>query len=170
MPYRIGALVSLVLVVLLQETRWALLASRNEWPLLASAAIASLAVLVLGSGWGRGAHAADDQRALGTISNSFYEPRRQALREGGAVLGGVLGALYWGLTSWLALVSGLERERVARGLLGLQIASAVGIVAGALAGAAIGLALGEWWERAHRRRRLAAPRSGASPSSRAGVA
>ncbi len=151
----LAVLVLLTAAVVAQETRWAPIPSSNTKLLWLSVGAAIVAHFVLRSGWGRASAHTAEQRALGTISNSYYEPRRSALLSGFTIGGGIVGAMWWGATSWLILVRGIQRTSAARGLINLQIAVTVGILAGGIVGAAIGLAVGEWWERRHRRTRRA---------------
>src|SRR5438552_4290587 len=69
----------LTAAVVAQETRWAPIPASNTRLLWISVSAAILAYFILRSGWGRAAAHAAEQRALGTISNSFYEPRREAI-------------------------------------------------------------------------------------------
>jgi hypothetical protein len=140
-------------VVVAQETKWAPIPKGNETLLWVSMAFALAAWFVLRSGWGRPERHAAEQAAMGTISNSYYLPRRDAILNGFTIAGGILGSMWWGATSWLVLVRGIERRTAAHGLINLQISVAVGVLAGGLIGAAAGLAIGEYWERRHRRQR-----------------
>jgi len=139
--------------VVAQETKWAPIPKSNENLLWMSVAVALVAWAVLRSGWGRPERHAAEQAALGTISNSYYVPRREAILTGFTIAGGILGSMWWGATSWLVLVRGIERRTAAHGLINLQISVVVGVLAGGIIGAAAGLAAGEYWERLHRRRR-----------------
>jgi hypothetical protein len=149
----LAILVLLTAAVVAQETRWAPIPASNTKLLWFSVGVAIGAYFVLRSGWGRPAAHAAEQRALGTISNSYYEPRRTAILSGFTIGGGIVGAMWWGATSWIILVRGIQRTSAARGLIDLQIAVTVGILAGGIVGAALGLGVGEWWERRHRARR-----------------
>jgi hypothetical protein len=149
----VTVLILLTAVVAAQETRWAPIPKTNTTLLWVSVGVAFIAYFVLRSGWGRPEKHAAEQIALGTTSNSFYAPRREWLLSGFTIAGGIAGAMWWGATSWLTLVRGIERTSAVRGLVNLQVAVAVGILAGGIVGAAIGLAVGETWERGHRRRR-----------------
>jgi hypothetical protein len=146
-------LVLLTGVVVAQETKWAPIPTSNTTLLWASVGVALVAWTVLRSGWGRPERHAAEQAALGTISNSYYLPRRVAILNGFTIAGGILGSMWWGATSWIMLVRGIERRTSAHGLINLQISVVVGVLAGGIIGAAAGLAAGEYWERAHRRRR-----------------
>jgi hypothetical protein len=150
----LAVLVLLTAAVVAQETRWAPIPASNTTLLWFSVSAAFVAYFILRSGWGRAAAHTAEQRALGTISNSYYEPRRTSIVSGFTICGGIAGAMWWGATSWLILVRGIQRTSAARGLIDLQIAVVVGILAGGIVGAAVGLAIGEWWERRHRARRI----------------
>jgi len=155
-------LLLLTAAVVAQETRWAPIPASNTNLLWLSVGAAIAAYFVLRSGWGRPSTHAAEQRALGTISNSYYEPRRSAVLSGFTIGGGILGAMWWGATSWVVLVRAIQRMSAARGLINLEISVTVGVLAGGIVGAAIGLAVGEWWERRHRQRR--ASRSAVLPT------
>lgn len=152
------ALGFLTAIVVLQETRWAPLPTRNEPALWRSVVVALASALLLRLGW----RADDDwearQRQLGTLSNSFYGPRRQALEEGGAVCGGIAGALWWGAMAWIVLANGIRHHTPAEGLVNLQAAVIVGVVTGALVGALLARLAGSIWETRHRARRGLAAR------------
>jgi hypothetical protein len=150
----LAVLVFLTAVVVAQETRWAPIPGSNTALLWLSVGLAIASYLFLRSGWGRADRHRDEQRALGTISNSYYEPRRTSILTAFTIGGGIAGAMWWGATSWLILVRGIERTSAARGLINLQIAVTVGILAGGIVGAALGLTAGECWERRHRRARV----------------
>ena len=147
------ALGFLTAIVVLQETRWAPLAARNEPALWLSVALALAAALLLRLGWRADDDWAARQRALGTLSNSFYAPRRQALEEAGAVGGGIVGALWWGAMAWIVLANGIRHHTPAQGLVNLQAAVIVGVATGALVGALLGRVAGSVWETRHRARR-----------------
>jgi H+/Cl- antiporter ClcA len=149
----LAVLAFLTAAVVAQETKWAPIPKSNGSLLWGSVLSAIVAYGVLRSGWGRPERHLTEQRALGTLSNSYYEPRRTAILSGFTIGGGILGAMGWGATSWLTLVRGLQRSSAAHGLINLQIAVTVGILAGGIVGAAIGLGAGEWWERRHRAHR-----------------
>ncbi|HEX7020800.1 MAG TPA: hypothetical protein VF159_12350 [Gemmatimonadaceae bacterium] len=147
------AIALLTAIVVLQQTPQALLPPRREAALWGWTTVALLAVLFLRAGLADGSHWRRAQLELGTISNSYYEPRRRALTDGGAVFGAIAGALWWGATTWTVLVTGLRHRMPARGLLWLETSLLVGILAGGLIGAVGGRVLGEVWERRHRQRR-----------------
>ena len=148
-----------MLIVGLQGTRYAVIDKGKTRELWGSVVAAIGAALVLRSGWGRGREWHRDQLDLGTVSNSFYEPRRQSLIDGGAVLGGVAGGLWWGASTWAVLWRGMLRGTANRGLLDFEAAVVVGILTGGVIGAVLGLFAGSLWERLHRRRRLQASRA-----------
>jgi hypothetical protein len=155
----------LTAVVVAQDTKWAALPNSNARLLWISVGVALLAYFFLRSGWGRPERHADEQRALGTISNSYYEPRRVAILNGITIGGGLAGAMWWGATSWIVLVRGIQRETAAHGLINLQVSVVVGALAGGMVGAAFGVIAGELWERRHRQRRAA---QGSLPRSASG--
>jgi hypothetical protein len=158
MWFLLGVLVLLTAVLVAQETRYALIVKQKTGELWGWVTAAIVAVLVLRSGRWRGGDWRRDQLALGTLSNSFYEPRRRALTDGGAVAGGVAGGLWWGISTWAALWRGMLRGTTNRGLLSFEASVVVGILAGGVIGAVLGLFAGNIWERLHRRRRLRAHR------------
>lgn len=145
----------LTAIVVSQETKWATIPASHTVMLWKSVGLALVAWFLLRSGWGRAETHAAEQRALGTVSNTFYEPRREGLSSTFTLIGGMAGAMWWGATAWLTLVRGLERKAPARGLINLEMSVVVGILAGGMVGAAVGLVIGEIWERDHRRRRIA---------------
>jgi hypothetical protein len=147
-------LLMLAIIVVSQETKWAAIPASHTALLWKSVAAAFAAWFVLRSGWGRPETHAAEQRALGTLANTFYPPRREGISTAGTLIGGMAGALYWGATAWLPLVKGMERKAAGMPLINLEIAVLVGVLAGGIVGAAAGLAVGEVWERLHRRRRL----------------
>ena len=136
MWFLLGILVVLTAIVVLQDTRYALIDTRRTGTLLGWVAAAVASVLVLRSGRGRGANWRRGQLELGTVSNSFYGPRRQSLTDGGAVLGGVAGGLWWGASTWAVLWHGMLRGTANRGLLDFEAAVVVGILAGGVIGRA----------------------------------
>jgi hypothetical protein len=74
----------------------------------------------------------------------------------GTLIGGLIGGMYWGATTWLPLVKAMERKAgTGHALINLEICVLVGVLAGGMVGAVAGLVAGEGWERSHRRRRLA---------------
>lgn len=143
-------LVLLAAVIAAQETKWAPVPRDNTTALWVSMALAIIAYLALRSGWGRPETHRAEQQALGTTSNSYYEPRRAWISNTFAIVGGITGAMWWGATSWLILVRGMERALVAHGLMDLEVSVVVGVLSGGIVGAAVGLLIGELWERRHR--------------------
>jgi hypothetical protein len=149
----LGALVMLTTVVVLQNTKHAML-PRTQTPLLWGAEIASiLAVLVLRSGLLRDNRWRAEQERLGTIANNYYEPRRAHLTQGFAIGFGVFGGLWWALATWGAVFMGMRRGTETRGLDSFEVAALCGVLTGALVGGVVGLAVGHRWETSHRRAR-----------------
>ena len=148
-----GILVLLVVVLALQDTPHAVIVARHT-PALWVAVVSALAgVIILRSGWGRSEERTERQLEFGTLQNSYYQPRRAALTHGAAVLGGVAGALWWGMESWLLLFTGMRRHQAVRGLFDFEMSVLVGALAGGVVGATLGLASGHLWEQRHRRKR-----------------
>lgn len=145
----------ITLIVVSQETRWATIPTSHTVMLWKSVGLALAAWVLLRSGWGRPESHLAEQRALGTVANTFYAPRREGISSAFTLVGGMAGAMWWGATAWLTLVRAIERKAPARGLINLEVSVVVGILAGGMVGAAIGLTVGEMWERSHRRRRVA---------------
>lgn len=143
----------LTVIVVSQETRWATIPSSHTALLWKSVGLSLLAWFILRSGWGRAEAHAEEQRALGTLANTFYEPRREGISSAFTMIGGMAGAMWWGATAWLTLVKGMQRKEAGRGLINLEVSVLVGILAGGMVGAVLGLTIGELWERHHRRRR-----------------
>jgi hypothetical protein len=151
MPF--GALIALTIVLVLQESKHAML-PRSQTSVLWGAELASLAaVLVLRSGVMRDTRWREDQERLGTIANNFYEPRRAYLTQGFAIGGGVLGGLWWAIATWTVIFTGMRRATETRGLDSFEVAALCGMLTGALIGGAIGLGVGHLWEQWHRRGR-----------------
>jgi hypothetical protein len=148
-------LLLLAIIVVSQETKWASIPASHTVLLWKSVAMSFAAWFVLRSGWGRPETHIAEQRAMGTVANTFYPPRREGITMALTLVGGLAGALWWGATAWLPLVQGMQRKAAGHALLNLEIAVLVGVLAGGMVGAAFGLAAGEMWERTHRRRRLA---------------
>ena len=142
------------MIVVSQETKWASIPSSHTVLLWKSVAVSFAAWFVLRSGWGRPETHVAEQRAMGTVANTFYPPRREGITMALTLVGGLSGALWWGATAWLPLVQGMQRKAAGHALMNLEIAVLVGVLAGGMVGAAFGLAAGEMWERTHRRRRL----------------
>jgi hypothetical protein len=148
-------LVLLTGIVLSQETKWATIPASHTALLWKSVGLTLVSWFVLRSGWGRPETHAAEQRAMGTVANTYYLPRREAISSAFTLLGGMAGAMWWGSTAWLTLVRGIERKAPARGLINLEMSVVVGVLAGGMIGATLGLVIGELWERSHRRRRVA---------------
>ena len=155
------ALVTLIAILVLQNTKQAMLPARQT-PMLWSAVVLVMAcVLVLRSGWGRDNDWSQAQGELGTLANNFYEPRRAALVNGGAIAGGVFGGLWWAAATWAVVLGGMRRNSMSRGLLDFEVAALAGAVTGSVIGAVFGLVAGHIWETRHRRRRLETRRTNA---------
>lgn len=148
-----AVMIAITSILLLQKTKQALLPAKQTPLLWAAVAVVISGVLVLRSGWGRDSGWIEAQEELGTLANDFYEPRRESLTNGGAVLGGVLGALWWGTATWAVVLGGVRRNVVGRGLLDFEVAALAGALTGGVLGAVIGLTIGHFWESRHRRRR-----------------
>jgi hypothetical protein len=149
----LGALGGLTTVVVLQNTKHAML-PRSQSSLLWGAEVVSiLAALVLRSGIMRDNQWSEAQRRLGTIANDYYEPRRAHLIQGFAVAFGVFGGLWWALATWSLVFTSMRRATETRGLDSFEVAALCGVLTGALIGAVVGLAIGHRWETAHRRAR-----------------
>jgi hypothetical protein len=149
----LGALVALTAVVVLQETKHAML-PRSQTNLLWGAEVVSIvAGLVLRSGAMRDNRWREEQRRLGTIANNYYEPRRGHLTQGFAIGFGVFGGLWWAIATWSVVFTGMRRGTETRGLDSFEVAALCGAVTGALIGGAVGLAIGHVWETWHRRAR-----------------
>jgi len=141
-------------VVVAQETKRALLPV-NQTRLLWIAELAIIGgVVVLRSSWLRDTQWRSEQERLGTLANNFYEPRRDALLNGGAVAGGLLGGVWWGAATWGVLFTAMRQGAPTRGLFSLEIAALVGALTGGVIGAVTGLTIGDIWERRHRKNRL----------------
>jgi hypothetical protein len=149
----LGALIVLTTVVVLQNTKHAML-PRSQTTLLWGAELVSLlAALVLRSGRMRDNRWRDEQQRLGTIANNYYEPRRAQLTQGFAIGFGVFGGLWWALATWGIVFTSMRRATETRGLDSFEVAALCGALTGALIGGAIGLAIGHRWETSHRRAR-----------------
>ncbi len=149
----LGILVFLVVVLALQDTKHAVVVAKHTTALWVSVICALVGVIVLRSGWGASEGRSDMQLEFGTTENTFYQPRRQGLVQGGAIFGGVSGALWWGVQSWILLFTGMRRHQAVRGLWDLELSVLVGALAGGVIGATLGLVAGHLWERRHRQRR-----------------
>lgn len=154
-PY--AGLAVLTIVLILQNTKQAML-PRTETGTLWGAEIATLiATLVLRSGIWRDAGWREEQARLGTIANNYYAPRREWLTNGFGVGGAVFGGLWWGLATWGVVLTGVRRGVVTRGLVDFEVATVCGVITGGTVGAVIGLVIGQVWESRHRRRRRSRP-------------
>jgi hypothetical protein len=149
------AVVTLTAILLLQKTKQALLPAYQTKVLWYAELATIAAAVVLRSGWGRDNRWAQEQARLGTLANNFYEPRRGYLTSGFAVGVGVFLCLWWAIATWSALLGGVQRGSVGRGMFDFVTAAVAGAITGGMVGAAIGLAIGHIWETRHRRRRRA---------------
>jgi hypothetical protein len=147
--------IAVTIVLILQNTKQALLPARQTAILWIAEAAVLLSVIVLRSGWARDTDWTRAQGELGTLANNYYEPRRAWLTSGFAVGLGVLGGLWWAAATWIVMFTGMRRGVPGRALLDFEIAALMGTISGGIIGAVIGLAVGHVWERRHRRRRLA---------------
>jgi len=145
--------VALTAILLLQKTKQALLPAYQTKVLWYAELATIAAAVILRSGWARDNQWAREQARLGTLANNFYEPRRGYLTSGFAVGGGVLISLWWALATWSALLGGVRRGSVGRGLFDFMTAAVAGAITGGMVGAVIGLVVGHIWETRHRRRR-----------------
>jgi len=150
-----AAIVLVTTVLVLQHTKQALLPAVQTKVLWAAELAIIAGALLLQSGLWRDTDWSAEQSRLGTLANNFYEPRREALINGFAVGGGLLFSLWWAVATWSVVFFAARRGVVGRGLFDFEIAAAVGAATGGVVGAVIGLGIGEWWERRHRRQRLA---------------
>jgi hypothetical protein len=148
-----SSIVLLTVVLAVQESKRALLPASKTTALWFSVLVSFACAVVLRSGWRRDSDWSREQRELGTLSNSFYAPRRDEITQGFTVAGGVLGGLWWGLSTWGVLLSGIRQSHGNRGLLGFETAAVVGVITGGMVGAVVGVYVGDRWERRHRRRR-----------------
>jgi hypothetical protein len=149
------ALIVLTTIVVLQNTKQAMLPAKQT-PLLWTAEITVLVcVLILRSGWGRDSGWAKAQEELGTLANNFYAPRRETISNSFAIGLGVLLSLWWAAATWAVMFNGMRRNVAGRGLADFEVAALVGAIAGGAIGAVCGLVVGHIWETRHRRRRLA---------------
>jgi H+/Cl- antiporter ClcA len=149
----LAILVFLVVVLELQDTTHAVIVARHTAALWVSVLSALTGVIVLRSRWGASEERSEKQLEFGTLQNDYYQPRRQALVQGGAVLGGVAGALWWGVQSWVLLFAGMRRQQATRGLWDFEMSVLVGALAWGVVGATLGLVAGQLWEQWHRKRR-----------------
>jgi hypothetical protein len=143
-------------ILVLQKTKQALLPAKQTPVLWGATAAVAIGVAILLSGWGRDSR----ERArheLDTLADDFYPPRRGALINGGAILAGVVGSLWWATATWAVVLGGMRRNVMARGLLDFEVAAIAGALTGGVIGAVLGLAIGHAWEVRHRRRREQRP-------------
>ena len=153
------ALVALTTILVLQNTKQAML-PRNQTIWLWVAELATIAgVLVLRSGWARDNRWRQAQSKLGTLANNFYEPRRDWMTNGFGIAGGVFGGLAWGTATMSVMLGGFRRNVAGRGMLDFETSILAGAITGGVLGAVLGLAIGHWWETRHRRRRAEASAS-----------
>ena len=145
-------LIAVTVVLVLQNTKHAVLPPQQT-PLVWAAELAVMAGLDLRSGWGRDNDWGEEQRRLGTLANNYYEPRREALVNGGAVAGGVLGGLWWGIATWAVVLFGMRRGVAGHGLFDFEVAAVMGALTGGVIGAVGGLFVGHVWQTRHRRNR-----------------
>lgn len=151
----IVALIVVTTVLILQNTKQALLPAKQTPALWIAEGVVMACMLLLRSGWGRDARWVEAQSQLGTLANNFYAPRREALVNGGLVAFGVFGALWWATATWGVVFYGMRRGVPGRGLIDFVTAAVMGAVTGGMVGAVIGLTAGHVWEGRHRRQRLA---------------
>ena len=149
-----ASIVALCVVLAAQESKHALLPKTWTTKLWVAVLAAFGGAVLLRSNWRRDREWSREQLELGTLSNSFYAPRREAITQGFCVFGGVFVGLWWGLANWSVLLSGIRQSHANRGLLGLETATLVGAITGGILGAVIGRYVGDVWEHRHRRRRL----------------
>ncbi len=149
----LAILVFLVVVLKLQDTTHAVMVARHTTALWVSVLATLAGVIVLRSGWGASALRTEKQLEFGTLQNNFYQPRREVLVQGSAMLGGLAGALWWGVQSWVLLFAGMRRQQATRGLWDFEMSVLVGALAGGVVGATLGLITGHLWEQWHRRKR-----------------
>jgi hypothetical protein len=148
------ALVALTVILVLQNTKQAMLPAKQTPVLWGAEITVIVGVLVLRSGWGRDGRWSEAQAELGTLANNFYEPRREMFSNGFAVAGGVFGALWWATATWAVVFTGMRRHVAGRGLADFEVAAVAGAITGGVVGAVLGLVAGHIWETRHRRRRL----------------
>lgn len=153
----LAILIFLVVVLALQDTAHAVIVARHTAALWVSVVSALVGVIIYRSGWGASTERTVKQLEFGTLQNDFYQPRRAALVQGTAVLGGVAGALWWGVQSWVLLYTGMRRHQATRGLWDFEMSALVGALAGGVVGATLGLIVGHAWEQRHRSKRRKRP-------------
>ncbi|MGH7688891.1 MAG: hypothetical protein ACREN3_04730 [Gemmatimonadaceae bacterium] len=153
----LAILIFLVVVLTLQDTTHAVIVARHTTALWVSVLSALVGVIVYRSGWSASEERTTKQLEFGTLQNDFYPPRREALVQGTSVLGGVAGALWWGVQSWVLLFTGMRRHQATRSLWDFELSVLVGVLAGGVVGATLGLMIGHLWEQRHRRKRRQQP-------------
>lgn len=149
-------LIALTVIVVLQNTKQAMLPAKQTPVLWSAEVVVLVCVLVLRSGWGRDARWAKSQAEIGTLANNFYEPRRQAISNTFAVGLGVFASLWWATATWSVMLHGMRGSTMSRGLVDFEVAAFAGAIVGGVLGAVLGLVAGHVWETRHRRRRIAA--------------
>jgi len=147
------AVCTLTIILVLQKTKQAMLPAYQTKVLWYAELATIAAAVVLRSGWARDNRWAQEQARLGTLANNFYEPRRDQLTSGFAIGVGVFISLWWAIATWSALLGGVRRGSVGRGMFDFMTATVAGAITGGMVGAVIGLAVGHIWETRHRRRR-----------------
>jgi hypothetical protein len=146
--------VAVTIVLILQNTKQAMLPAKQTPVLWAAETAVMLGVLVLRSGWGRDSGWRQAQEAIGTLANNYYAPRRSALTAGTAIGVGVFGGLWWSVATWAVMFNAMRHGAPTRGIADFEVAALMGAITGGVIGAVIGLAAGHVWEARHRRRRL----------------
>ncbi|MGH7618330.1 MAG: hypothetical protein ACREPM_13990, partial [Gemmatimonadaceae bacterium] len=151
-----GCLIALTIILVLQNTKQAMLPAKQTPVLWTAEIVVIVGVLVLRSGWARDNRWAKSQAEIGTLANNFYEPRREVFSNGFAIGGGVFCSIFWALATWAVVLTGLRRGVVTRGLADFEVAAVAGAISGGVFGAVVGLVAGHLWETRHRRKRLSA--------------
>jgi hypothetical protein len=149
-----AVLAAMTIVLIIQNTKQALLPAKQEPALWAAEGVAIACWLVLRSGWARDGEWAKEQEELGTLANNYYEPRRDALLNGSVIALGVIGSLWWALATWGAVFYGMRRGQPGRGLPSFAAGAFMGAMTGGMIGAVAGLGVGHAWEKRHRRQRM----------------
>ena len=148
-------LIALTAIVVLQNTKQAMLPAKQTPVLWAAEIVVLVGVLFLRSGWG-GTRAGARRRRRSARSPTTSTSRvARCSATAFAVAGGVFGSLWWALATWGVVFGGMQRNVAARGLGDFEIAALAGAIAGGVIGAVLGLVAGHMWETRHRRRRLA---------------
>jgi hypothetical protein len=149
----VGLLV-LTTILVLQNTKQAMLPAKQTPVLWSAELIVIVCVLILRSGWGRDGRWMEAQAELGTLANNYYEPRRQMISNTFAVGVGVFASLWWAIATWSVILRGMRGNTISRGFADFEVAAVAGAIAGGAIGAVLGLVAGHIWETRHRRRRL----------------